>query len=232
MRSQTLRSLLRHAGSAWLAPALVGSALTAPQALASAAFQAVEVNQEAFVIVAAPVGTSGEKAQLQIYEQLKANQRPCFQVNGTNPGKVAPLLGTFDFTGICSRYVDSLGYSPRVGSQDLGTSYRLTVRKLGDDTILVAAPSGRSAAGKPELLVARTYGAGGPVEYLAFKLEPGWRLMRRAFGGKRLGHIYVYRETWPGDTAAATDPDQTTVTAEPVASPPSPQASQPERPST
>jgi hypothetical protein len=237
MRLQALRVLLKPARSAWLAPVLAGQVLVAPQALASAAFQAVDVNQEAFVIVAAPVGTSGDKAQLQIYEQVSSNKRPCFQVSGSNPGKVAPLLGTFDFTGICSRYVDSLGYSPRVGNEDLGTSYRLTVRKDGSDNLLVAAPSGRGAAGKPELLVARTYGVAGPVDFLEFKLEPGWRLMRRAFAGKRLGHIYVYRESWPSrDTAAASAPEQVpqqaSVNPEPVATPPTPQQAKSDLPQT
>lgn len=204
MGSAVLRSALPSLGAAACAVPLLGmAALLAPaaQAQSQALFQAVDVNQSAFVIVAAPVGTSGSKAQLQIYEQLNPGKRPCFEVSGNSPGKVAPLLGSFDFTGICNRYVDSLGFSARIGNEDLGSGYRLTVRKGPTDNMLLAAPVGGGGA-KPELLVARTYGTGGPVDYLELKLEPGWRLMRRAFGSKRLGHIYVYRDSWP--TAAGT----------------------------
>ncbi|MEB3233831.1 MAG: DUF3747 domain-containing protein [Cyanobacteriota bacterium] len=195
-------SVLKGVGSCWLVSVLLAAAAAVPGVKAQSMFQAVDVNQAAFVLVAAPVGTSGTKAQLQIYEQVNPNKRPCFQVSGSNPAKVVPLLGTFDFTGICSRYIDSLGYSARVGSEDLGSGYRLTVRKTGGDNILLAAPVG-GGGGKPELLVARTYGSGGPVEYLEFKLEPGWRLMRRAFAGKRLGHIYLYRDSWSVGPASA-----------------------------
>ena len=201
MRSAALHSLLSATALASVAAASATPGLLASAGRSQVAFQALDVNQSAFVVVAAPVGTSGAKAQLQIYEQVKATGRPCFQVSGSNPARVSPLLGTFDFTGICRRYVDSLGYSPRIGNEDLGSGYRLTVRKTGTDNILLAAPVG-GAGGKPELLVARTYGTGGPVEYLEFKLEPGWRLMNRAFGAKRLGHVYLYRDSWPSGTAA------------------------------
>ena len=35
------------------------------------------------------------------------------------------MLATFDFTGICNRYIDGNGYSLRIGGDDLGTRYRL-----------------------------------------------------------------------------------------------------------
>lgn len=215
MRSAALHSLLSATALASVAAASGAVGVWMPAAQAQVAFQAVDVNQGAFVLVAAPVGTSGAKAQLQIYEQVKASGRPCFQVSGSNPARVNPLLGTFDFTGICSRYVDSLGYSARIGNEDLGSGYRLTVRKTGSDNILLAAPVG-GAGGKPELLVARTYGTGGPVEYLEFKLEPGWRLMKRSFGAKRLSHVYLYRDSWPSGTASI-----------PVAAPAAPVAATP-----
>ena len=85
--------------------------------------------------------------------------------------------------------------------------------------------------------LARTYGVAGPVDFLEFKLEPGWRLMRRAFAGKRLGHIYVYRESWPSrDTAAASAPEQVpqqaSVNPEPVATPPTPEQAKSDLPQT
>jgi hypothetical protein len=106
---------------------------------------------------------------------------------------VNPLLGSFDFTGICGRFIDANGYSLRVGETDLATSYRLSVRREAGDNLLIALPT-KAGAG-PEMLVARTQGAGNGFLQLVF--EPGWRLMRRGFGGRALGHVYVYRDLLP-----------------------------------
>ena len=154
------------------------------------------------MLVAAPIG-DGTKEQLNIYEQLNG-KRPCFAMSGAQPAKVEPMLATFDFTGICNRYIDANGYSVRIGGTDLATVYRLSVVRQNGDTQLLAIPT-KSGAG-PEMLVAR---AGGQVPgFLLLVPEPGWKLMRRQFGGRVLGHVYVYRETWPqttpaGDPAAA-----------------------------
>jgi hypothetical protein len=37
---------------------------------------------------------------------------------------------------------------------------------------------------------------------MKLELEPGWRLMRRQFGGRSLGHVYVYSDSAPSATAA------------------------------
>jgi hypothetical protein len=104
---------------------------------------------------------------------------------------VDPLLSKFDFTGICNRYIDGNGYSLRIGGDDLGTRYRLTVVNTGSDMELLAAPTRDRS--KPTLLVAKAGGSGSG--FLKLNLEPGWSLMRRAYGKKPLGHIYVYRDT-------------------------------------
>ncbi len=168
---------------------------------ASALFAAAEVDQQSFLMVAAPIGTRGEKAQLNIYEQLKP-VRPCFEVGAGLPSPVNPLLATFDFTGICNRYIDANGYSVRVGGQDLATSYRLMVTRSGGDMLLLAFPT-KAGAG-PEMVVARTRGSA--AGFLKLHLEPGWRLMRRQFGGRNLGHLYVYADSWPGTAATAAQP--------------------------
>lgn len=162
------------------------------QHAAAAMFQATELEQERFVLVAAPIG-DGSRAQLNIYEQLNG-KRACYAVNGEAPAVVEPLLGSFDFTGICSRYLDANGYSLRVGDDDLAASYRLMVVRQNDDNLLLAIPT-RAGAG-PEMVVARTKGPGGGFLQLVF--EPGWQLRRRAYGGRNLGHVYLYREAWPG----------------------------------
>ena len=149
----------------------------------------VDINQ--FVLVAAPIG-SGANSQLNIYEQ-RTNRRPCYKVQGGIPAVVDPLLARFDFTGVCNRYIDANGYSLRIGDNDLGASYRLSVIKTADDTQLIAMPT-RDTSWRP-LLVAT---AGGIAEgFIQLNLESGWSLMRRQYGGKGLGHLYLYRETWP-----------------------------------
>ncbi len=199
---------------------LAGAALAAPlapmgaRAASTALFQALPLEQTRFVLVAAPIG-DGSKAQLNIYEQVR-NTRPCFAVAGQSPAAVDPLLASFDFTGICSRYIDANGYSVRVGDADLATSYRLSVRRTNDDTLLVAMPT-KAGAG-PEMVVARTMGVGGGFLQLVF--EPGWELKRRAFGGRALGHVYVYRAAWPEATAEVVPTPNAEVSASAVTPPP------------
>ena len=154
-------------------------------------FQALDLDQNRFVLVAAPIG-DGAKAQLNIYEQVRP-ARPCFAIGSERPATVKPLLASFDFTGICSRYIDANGYSLRVGDADLATSYRLWVVRAQADNLLMAIPT-RAGAG-PEMVLARSLGAGNGFLQLVF--EPGWLLKRRAYAGRALGHVYLYRATWP-----------------------------------
>jgi hypothetical protein len=165
-------------------------------------FSTQEVDQGKFIIVAAPIG-DGSRGQLNIYEQRSA-QRPCYAVSGSRPAVVDPLLATFDFTGICNRFIDGNGYSLRIGTADLGTVYRLSVVKDSAETLLMAQPT-RPDAG-PEMVVARTGGQGNG--FLLLVAEPGWRVMRRSFGSRALGHVYVYRDSWPeGGTASRPSPE-------------------------
>ena len=195
-----------------LTTALPSQRASAQQAL----FGASEVEQQRFVLVAAPIGSSGSRYQLNIYEQIN-DRRPCFATSNTLPTPVNPLLATFDFTGICGRYIDANGYSLRVGGADLATSYRLMVRSDTTGTLLLALPT-KAGAG-PEMIVARS---GGPIGgFHKLEPEPGWRLMRRTYGGRRLGHLYVYSETWPlaatgGAAAGAPSPERPAATVTPA----------------
>ena len=172
--------------------AAVGLALaatSAPVALAQGSlFTAVPVELSNFVLVSAPIG-QGERSQLNIYEQRSTN-RPCFSVGAGKPALVDPLLSTFDFTGICNRYIDGNGYSLRIGADDLGTRYRLSVVKTRCDVELLATPTKNPS--QPTMLVARAGGAANG--FVQLKLEPGWILKRRAYGKKSLGHLYIYRD--------------------------------------
>ena len=182
----------------------------APQpARAQSLFAAAELDQSRFILVAAPIG-NGERAQLNIYEQ-RSNARPCFAVQGASPGLVNPLLATFDFTGICNRYIDANGYSLRVGGTDLATQYRLSVVRQNGDNQLLAIPT-KAGAGA-EMVVARS--GGHAPGFLLLVPEPGWKLMRRTFGGRALGHVYVYRETLPASPVAAPAAPQAPAVAPP-----------------
>ncbi len=185
--------------------ASLGVATTGQPAAAQALFGAGEVDASRFLLVAAPIGTSGERFQLNIYEQIRAT-RPCFAVGEGKPAAVNPLLSTFDFTGICGRFIDANGYSLRIGGSDLATSYRLSVVREGQDILLVARPTKSGSYG--EMVVARTGGLGSG--FMKLELEPGWRLMRRQFGGRSLGHVYVYADSLPATTSQPSGPGQPT----------------------
>jgi len=155
-------------------------------------FTAADVDESQFVMVSAPIG-KGESSQLNIYEQ-RTSARPCFAVSGASPAVVDPLLASFDFTGICNRYIDGNGYSLRIGGDDLGTRYRLSVVKTGSDVELLAVPTRDPS--RPTMVVARSGGPGNG--FIKLSLEPGWKLMRRQYGKRTLGHLYVYRDGTPG----------------------------------
>lgn len=155
-----------------------------------------ELDGQRFILVAAPIG-SGSRSQLNIYEQINP-RRPCFAVAEGRPAAVKPLLATFDFTGICGRYIDANGFSLRIGDRDLATVYRLSIVPTASDIHLMALPT---SGGGPELVVARTQGLG--TGFLKLEFEPGWRLARRQFRGRSLGHVYIYRDTWPAAASGA-----------------------------
>lgn len=179
--------------------AALGGATAGPVA-AGSLFQIADLNPQNFVLVSAPIG-DGSRAQLNIYEQLN-NRRLCYETLGSQPAQVNPLLSTFDFTGICGRFLDANGYSVRVGGTDLAPTYRLSVIRRADDNVLLAVPTTPGAG--PEMVVARTQGAG--IGFLQLVLEPGWELKRRAYGGRNLGHVYLYRADWPGGGEAVASP--------------------------
>ena len=159
-------------------------------------FTAADVDESQFVMVSAPIG-KGDSSQLNIYEQ-RTSARSCFAVSGASPAVVDPLLASFDFTGICNRYIDGNGYSLRIGGDDLGTRYRLSVVKTGSDVELLAVPTRDPS--RPTMVVARSGGPGNG--FIKLNLEPGWKLMRRQYGKRTLGHLYVYRDGMPGSPDA------------------------------
>ena len=100
---------------------------------------------------------------------------------------IDPALNRFNFSGICSRYLDSNGYSLRVGDDDVSPRYRLRLESQGNTLVLLAM----SGSHPTELVVGR-----GPIPlrdrsgFVALKLEPGWQLERRMYGERSLSHVY------------------------------------------
>ena len=122
MRRTYLRTLI-------LTGAIATTALPFPRAnAAQGLFNSQPVRQEKFIVLARPVGRSNWA--LLVLQQLKTQPR-CWSKR--SDGLVDPSLNRFNFTGICSRYLDSNGYSLRSGGEDLGSRVRLRLRQQGRD---------------------------------------------------------------------------------------------------
>ena len=172
-------------------PALAGlsaALLTLPAAAGAAAlFNSLPLDQGRFAVLAKPVGRSDWN--LLVLEQITPEPL-CWQQRPD--GLIDPALNRFDFTGICSRYLDSNGYSLRVGDQDLASRYRLRLEQRGSSLVLLAM----TASDPTQLVVGR-----GSVPqrdrdgFVQIRLEPGWELQRRAYGQKTLSHVYFANTT-------------------------------------
>lgn len=158
--------------------------------LAVGGFGQQELEQERFIAVAAPVGSSGEH-QLLILEQV-SNERPCWSESGSNPVIVDPLMLSFDFTGICSRSTDANGYSLRINGQDLGLAYSFQVVDRTNDIVLVATLNDPTNRDAPDIEIGRTYGQ--TDGFARIILDPGWRFTKRTLDGRVLGHVYLTYE--------------------------------------
>ena len=179
------RTYLALAG---LALAGAGLPLVQPRlASASGLFQSIDVDAERFAVLARPVGD--DDWTLLVLEQLTP-QPACWQARPD--GLIDPSLNRFDYTGVCSRYLDSNGYSLRVAEQDLGTSYRLRVQQVGSRLELQAISPGTSAilvVGRADIPLRDRDG------FVALSLEPGWDLKRRTYEERTLSHLYFASPT-------------------------------------
>jgi hypothetical protein len=119
-----------------------------------------------------------------VLEQIKA--RPlCWKDQAG--GLVEPSLNSFDFTGICSRYLDSNGYSLRTAGEDTKKSVRLRLRQGRNGLELQALDPKRNTA----VVVATAKQARrNKNAFVKLNLEPGWQLERRAYQGRTLSHVY------------------------------------------
>jgi hypothetical protein len=175
------RTYLALAGIA-LASAAVPAALPS-LGRAAGVFQSQPLDSTGFALLARPLA-SGEW-NLVILEQIQPSPL-CWQRR--SDGLIDPVLNRFNYTGICGRYLDSNGYSLRVGEQDLGGSYRLSLEQQGSELLLQA-----TAPGEPTALVlgrARVSHRDRDA-FVALELDPGWELQRRMYGERSLNHLYL-----------------------------------------
>ena len=182
------------------AAALASSALLTIGAIGSAlafTFDQTEINQDRVIAIAQPRGFGGY--QLLIVEQV-SDKRACWSESGSNPVKVDPLLISFDFTGICGRATDSNGFSIRMAGTDLALKYTLDLQQVNGDVLLMGTPI--DLKGEP-VIIGRTNGdANG---FMKIILDPAWRLTKRSYQGKVLGHFYfTSNQAAPGDTGGNT----------------------------
>jgi hypothetical protein len=153
-----------------------------PGVRANGLFNSAPVDAPSFAILARPV--ADDDWSLVVLEQLQP--RP-FCWTPRPDGLVDPTLNRFDYTGICGRFIDSNGYSLRIGDVDLGHAYRLRLQRQGNELQLLASTASRSA----ELVVGRgTVPRRDRDLFVALQLEPGWELRRRMFGDRSLNHVY------------------------------------------
>jgi hypothetical protein len=168
-------------------PLLALSAAIAAPAWAASVFTSQPLDQSRFAVLAQPVGKSDWK--LLVLEQIKPEPL-CWEKR--SDGLIDPALNRFDFSGICSRYIDSNGYSLRVGDEDLASRYRLRLEQQGNAVTLLAMTPSQPT----ELLVGRgTLSQRDREAFVAVELEPGWSLERRAYGSQTLSHVYFANGT-------------------------------------
>jgi len=188
---------------------ILGSTVSA---WAQSQFSNREVDSSRFLTVAAP-GSAINPYSLYLIEQ-KTNARPCFEVEGSNPGEVTPLWTTFDFSGICGRASDSNGYSIRVNGDDLGSSYRLVVERRGGELVLLGRPLRGNS-----MVIGRTGGIS-ETGFTEIKLDPGWRVTQRVYEGTPLGHFYYTNEATLAELTSGEDVAVTPPTTPPTTPPP------------
>lgn len=185
------------------------------------AFDNVEVNQEDFVLLAAPGGGLLGRPQFMIIEQ-KSDAQLCWSESGSSPTQIEPLLLNFDFSGICGRSTDSNGYSIRAGDGDAGSRFNLEIKEDDGEYLLIGRPSSfptNPYRSSPPINLGRTFGQASNGFTKIF-LNPGWRLTRRALDGRELGHLYLTNDA---TLAALVEESGGPIVTEPPTTTPEPQ---------
>ena len=166
---------------------MLAAAAAAPTAWAASVFSSRPVDATRFAVLAQPVGSNEWK--LLVLEQVQAQPR-CWEER--SDGLMDPALNRFDFTGICSRYLDSNGYSLRVEGEDIANRYRLRLEQRGNSVVLLAM----NPSSPDELPVGRGNLARRDRDaFVSIQLDAGWELERRVYGAQSLSHVYFANAT-------------------------------------
>ncbi|MFZ4804499.1 MAG: DUF3747 domain-containing protein [Synechococcus lacustris] len=146
-------------------------------------FSSAPLDQQRFVVLGQPLAQGGWK--LLVLEQIRQSPS-CWQRRPD--GLIDPSLIGFDFTGICNRYIDSNGYSLRLGQRDQALSHDLRLIPEGRQLLLLGLPR----RGGDGVLIAQAPLPSRPRAdaFVALKLEAGWSLSRRTYNGQALSHVY------------------------------------------
>ena len=166
--------------------ALLGLPIASAQA--SSIFDQQEVDPNNFVLMATPY-QGGTQHQLTVIGQT-SDERDCWSEHGSQPTAVTPLLLNFDFSGICTRGVDGNGYSIRMDGEDKYLTYTPRIVEADGELQLIASPN---REGLPSMVIARSYGS--PRSFSKLMFQPGWRLTKRRFEDKVLGHLYLTHDS-------------------------------------
>ena len=180
--------------------------LSGPSATAAVTFEQQDVDQDKFIVLAAP-SAKRDRYNLVILEQI-TDRQPCWQEQSNSPGMVLPLLLNFDFTNICGRSLSQDDYSIRQAGQDLSSKYRLSLVPSEGVLVLMGTPYKRRSQ-RPSLEIGRTQTVA--PGFLKIELAPGWRLTQRTHRGKRLDHLYLTRDVIPTAAANSTQARSTQV---------------------
>lgn len=174
----------------WGAIATVVStvSMVAPVMANASLFGARDLNAGDVVAIAVPID-NGEAYNLLILEQISAS-RDCWREEGNVPTVVDPLLLSFDFTNICGRSTDSNGYSLRLAGEEM--SWRYSLRLVAEGGELKLKAFNAENAWRSPIEVGSTRGMAQGM--LKIYLNEGWRMAKRTYEGKTLGHIYIVND--------------------------------------
>ena len=160
----------------------LSTSLAARQTGSTSLFDSKPLDQQRFAVLAQPIGHNDWK--LLVLEQIRSRPR-CWMPR--SDGLIDPSLNKFNFAGICSRYLDSNGYSLRGGQEDMPSAFRLRIQQSNQELTLMAMDPNRSTmipVGRGRIPRRDRNG------FVKLTLEPNWALERRVYKGRTLSHIY------------------------------------------
>lgn len=182
-----------------VAPVLTGVAMAN-----ASLFGVRDLNAGDVVAIAVPID-KGEAYNLLILEQI-GSSRDCWREDGNVPTVVDPLLLNFDFTNICGRSTDSNGYSLRLAGEEMAWRYDLRLVREGTEIKLKAFNTENTWRSPIEVGSTRGMAQG----MLKIHLNGGWRMAKRTYEGKTLGHIYIVNDQSVNQLIANLPSEETT----------------------